>query len=338
VLVAALATFVLVVLAGTGALAVGIAAAGNALGSVAGGVLSSGPSPTPRPSPPPPAPQLLAPEAASVRSASADVRGTLPAGIAGSRDMRIRIYVNDRKAKEQAAGNRAAFTVRAVPLKNGLNEIRAALVGPGGESSLSNVIELLFDIVPPAVTISDPPEGTVVNATTVTVRGTTEPGSTVAIRNATNNQTATGAVSDGRFAIAVPLAEGQNTLTVSVVDRGGNRTERQLGVVKGDGVLKVSLSLSRTLIYRTRLPGALRATVTVLDPDARPIDGAKVTFSISPPGLPTSTFEATTIGGTASWTMTVPRDGAMAGKGFATVLVILPDGRVVRDSQSFKFL
>jgi glucodextranase-like protein len=262
----------------------------------------------------------------------------LPAGVAGSRGVRIRIYVNERKAKEQAVGKQTAFTVRSVPLANGNNEIRASLVGPGGESSLSNVVELLFDIVPPAVTISDPPDGTVVNATSVTVRGTTEPGSTITIRNVTNDKSATGAVSEGRFAIAVPLAEGQNALTIAVVDRGGNRVERQLSVMKGDGVLKVSLSLSRSLIYRTRLPGPLTASVSVLDPDARPIDGAKVTFSMSPPGLPTSTFEATTIDGTASWTITVPREGAMAGKGFATVLVILPDGRVVRDSQQFKFL
>jgi glucodextranase-like protein len=336
--IAAVALGAFVVLAGTGILAVTFGAAGNSLGSLAGRVFPSPPSPSPTPAAALRAPRLLAPEAPLAQTAAADVRGMLPDGVRGMRGVRIRIYVNDRKAKEQAVGQRTAFAVRGVPLVNGENEIRASLVGPSGESDLSNVIDMVYDIIPPAVAISDPLDGGVVNAGSVTVRGTTEPGSTVSITNATNHKSATGAVTNGRFTITVALAEGQNALTITAVDRGENRTQRQLKVVKGEGVLKVALSLSRTLLYRARLPETLKASVSVLDPDARPIDGARVTFSISPPGLPTSTFETTTVEGSASWTITVPREGVMAGKGFATVLVVLPDGRLVRDTVRFSFL
>jgi glucodextranase-like protein len=341
VVVAALALCGFLVLSGTSVLAVTFAAAGDALDSLAGGVVSRA---TPAPgaattkAAPPPAPRLQAPDRALSRTATIAVRGTVPKAVLGQRGVRIRIYVNDRRAKDQPVGPKTAFRVRAVPLAHGENEIRASLVSPNGESGRSNIIDVLYDVVPPPVTINDPADAAVVNAPTATVRGTTEPGSTVTIRNVTTGRIATGPLTGGRFAITIWLASGNNALRVVAVDRGGNRVERPLTLVRGNGIVKVSLSLSRTLIYRARLPGSLSAAVTVLDPDARPIEGAAVTFSISPPGLPTSTYETTTKDGSASWTMTVPRDGAMPGRGFATVQVVLADGRVFRDTMPFNFL
>jgi hypothetical protein len=333
---AALALCGFLVLSGTSVLPATFAAAGNAIDSLAGGALRVSTAAPTRP-PPPPAPRLRQPAIVSQKPTIA-VRGTVSASVVGARGSRIRVYVNDRRVKDQAVTRSAAFTVRSVPLTNGDNEIRASVVGPGGESERSNVVNVLYDIVAPAVTINHPIDATVVNEPMVTVRGTTEPGSSVTVRNLTTAKIATGAVTAGRFAIPIWLANGANALTLLVVDRGGNRAERQLTIVRGNGVVKVTLSLSRSLVYRSRLPGTLGATVTALDPDGRPIDGASVTFSISPPGLPTATYETTTRDGAASWTMTLPRDGAMAGRGFATVLVVLPDGRTFRDTKRFNFL
>jgi len=324
------------VLSGTSVLAVTFGAAGNAFDTLAGRVVERVPAGSPQPAPPPP-PRLRHPEP-TTRKAAIAVRGILPAPVIGARGARIRVYVNDRRAKEQPVGATATFMVRGVPLANGDNKIRASIVGRGGESERSNVVNVLYDVHPPPVTINNPPDATVVNAPTVIVRGTTEPGSAVTVRNLTTRRIATGSVTAGRFAIPIWLANGGNALQVLVVDRGGNRVERALSVVRGNGVVKVTLSLTSSLVYRTRLPGTLGATVTVLDPDGRPIDGASVTFSISPPGLPTSTYETTTSDGTASWTMALPRDGAMAGRGFATVLVVLADGRTFRDTKRFNFL
>jgi hypothetical protein len=343
VLFVALAVCAFAVLSGTGTLAVAVGSAGDALGSVTGGVLGAAPSPTPAPVPPPPAPRLAAPPAPTSNTDETSVRGRLPAGVAGSPGVRIRIYVNDRRVKEQPAGKKRAFVVKSVPLNNGRNEIRASLVTRAGESERSNMIELLFDVTPPAVTITEPAQDAVVNASAVTIRGSTEPSSTVTVTNGATGKSATartpveGSAAAGRFVIRIGIAEGTNPLTVAVVDMGGNRSERELRVVKGDGKLKVQFGLSRTLIYRSRLPGTVVASVRLLNPDGRPIDGAQVTFSISPPGLPTSTYETSTSDGTASWSVALPKEGAIAGRGFATAMIVLPDGRTIRKTQRFTF-
>jgi hypothetical protein len=182
-----------------------------------------------------------------------------------------------------------------------------------------------------------------VNASAVTVRGSTEPSSSVTITNRSTGKAVTarsaaeGSATPGRFGVRVAIAGGANSLTIVVVDVAGNRSERELRVVKGDGTLDVRFGLSRTLIYRSRLPGTLGVSVKLVDRDGRPIDGAHVTFSVSPPGLPTSTFEATTTDGTASWSVSLPKEGAIAGRGFATAMIVLPDGRTIRRTQPFTF-
>ena len=85
---------------------------------------------------------------------------------------------------------------------------------------------------------------------------------------------------------------------------------------------------------------AVNLEVTVLDEDRRPIPGARVTFTLSPPGLPTSTYHAETDAfGVARWSQIgLPREGAIAGKGFATVFANLP-GRPekLQDTAPFTF-
>ncbi|MDQ3870834.1 MAG: hypothetical protein M3301_04365 [Chloroflexota bacterium] len=265
-----------------------------------------------------------------------DVRGNVASGTRPGPGERVRIYVNGKKAKEQPLGRASSFLVRGVPLGTGRNEITAAIVGPRGDSQRSAAITLIYDIVPPAVTVTEPVEGSLVSAPRVTVRGVTEPGSKVAVGNGTTGDGATTMAPDGRFAVPIALAKGRNTLTISVVDPGRNRTQKTLRLVRVEGQLTAELSLSRTLVYRSRLPGPVTVRVRVIDADGRPIDGARVTFSISPPGVPTSTFESVTVNGDASWTLTIPRDGPERGNGFATALVELPDGRTVRDTAPFK--
>ena len=72
-------------------------------------------------------------------------------------------------------------------------------------------------------------------------------------------------------------------------------------------------------------------SVRVTDRAGRPVRGAAVTFSLSPPGLPTSTFETATANGYAQWPgVTIPREGALTGRGLVTVRVVLPDGQTVQ--------
>jgi hypothetical protein len=323
------------VLVGTGALATAATGAEQALAGLIARVSGSD-RPRPTAAPLTPAPRLVSPPDPVARRPSVDVRGHLPPGTQGRPGERVRIYVNRRKAKEQPVGRAPTFVVRDVPLAAGRNEITAAIVGPRGEGRRSAPVILVYDVVPPTVTVTEPVADSLVYAPRATVRGVTEPASNVTVRNETTGTSASAAAAAGRFAIAIALAMGRNVLTISVVDAGRNRAETTLRLVRGEGQLTGELSLSRGLVYRSRLPASVTLKVRVVDADRRPVDRARVTFSISPPGLPTSTFESITADGEASWTVTLPKDGPEPGSGLATALVMLPDGRSIRDTAPFR--
>ena len=323
------------VLAGSGALATAATGARHALGGL---IARVGGADRARPTAAPvaPAPRLVKPPDPVAARPAFDVRGHLPSGRHGRPGERVRVYVNGKKAKEQPVGQATTFLVRGVPLRAGRNEVTAAIAGPRGEGERSPAITLVYDVVPPTITITEPVDGSLVNASGVTLRGITEPESKVTVRNGTTGASAGAAAPSGRFALSVTLAKGRNVLTITAVDAGRNRTETMLRLVRGEGQLTAALSLSRTLIYRSRLPAAVTLKVRVVDADGRPVDGARVTFSISPPGVPTSTFESVTAAGEASWTVTMPRDGPERGSGLATALVVLPDGRSISDTAPFR--
>jgi hypothetical protein len=78
--------------------------------------------------------------------------------------------------------------------------------------------------------------------------------------------------------------------------------------------------------------------VLVVDAEGVTVDDAEVVFSLSPPGLPTTTYRTVTVRGEASWLdVSIPRDGAVAGEGFATARVTLADGSLVDVVTTFAF-
>jgi hypothetical protein len=76
-------------------------------------------------------------------------------------------------------------------------------------------------------------------------------------------------------------------------------------------------------------------TLTVLDPNGAPIDGAQVAFTLQVPGVAPVTFEATTVDGQATWSTTIPKDGVVTGNSLVTVLVTTPDGQQLTKVGSF---
>jgi hypothetical protein len=135
----------------------------------------------------------------------------------------------------------------------------------------------------------------------------------------------------------VPVDKGPNALTVTATDPAGNTTSSVLSVVRGDGEVTAELKLSPARLALSSLPQAMTVTLTLLDPDGQPIDNAAVAFTLSPPGLPTETFDAVTTNGEAVWPdVSIPRDGATEGGGFVTVSVELPeDGKVIETTEPF---
>jgi Glucodextranase, domain B len=290
-------------------------------------------SPTPAPAlQPPAAPRLVAPVGSVTGGPSFDLQGLFPEGLAERQGLRIRVYVGGELARQRAAPPTGeSFVVEDVPVPKGWSELTATLVGAGGESAPSGTLRVLYDTDRPELVLALK-DGQVVNAPSTIVRGTTQEGSTVTVWNERSGDKQTATVREGRFSIPLDLRRGTNRLTVSVVDPAGNRTVERLRIVRGNGRLTAQLSISAAVISADALPRHVSLRVAVSDPDGKPVDDARVTFSISVPGLPTSTYEARTKNGTAAWPDYVVGDEAVAGDGFATVLVQLPDGKTARDT------
>lgn len=291
--------------------------------------------------PPGGAPLLDAPPNLLTRTAAVDISGTLPKGVAGKRGMSIRVYVNGKLAKQLPVPRSVRFTVTGVPLLRGSNEIRATVKG-ARESPRSAPVTITRDDVPPMVTVSEPATGRAVNAEVAHVAGATEPGTSVSLTDQGGRRLGTTVAGpDGRFALDVPLAVvGDNLINVSATDPAGNSAAAPLTIVRGEGKPTARLGLSAGRIRLASLPQRLGLSARVLDAEGNPVGGAAVTFSVSPPGLPTATFSTRTdASGNASWSgVTLTREGATTGKGFATILVSMPDGGTLRDTADFSIV
>ena len=74
------------------------------------------------------------------------------------------------------------FTLRNVPLAEGLNSISTTLVGSGGESVQSTAANVTRDDVAPKIKVLEPTE--TVYTDSETLIGTTEPGADIQITDA----------------------------------------------------------------------------------------------------------------------------------------------------------
>ena len=271
-------------------------------------------------------PTLAQPDEPYTSQATVDLVVTPPPGLAGSTDHRIKIYLTLPDQPPTAIAEveiaNAPQTVIPVDLEKGINDFSVAIVGPGGESDPSAVVRYVFDDSPPKITITSPKKNATVNGKAVTIKGKTQARTTLLAHNAANGSSIAGtAEADGTFTISVALAPGVNTITIDGTDPAGNQAEATITVKRGAGKLTASLSASTYRIKRSQLPEPVTLSVTVKDPDGKALAGAAVTFTLSMPGIPTVTLDATTnSSGKASFTTTIPK-GAYVGQGSATALV-----------------
>jgi Glucodextranase, domain B len=223
--------------------------------------------------------------------------------------------------REQPVGETPAFIVAQVPLAAGRNEISATVAGPGSESDPSPSVTYVLDTSKPSITISSPKNKAKVNAATVTIKGKTQGRSEVVARNDTSGAVATAtAKSDGTFAVKVGLGAGTNTIKLTVTDPAGNAASKAITIRRGAIEAAVKLTASTYRLSAAKLPRPLVLTAVVTDPSGRPIPAAPVTFTVSVPGVPAITGDATTnASGVATFRLTVPK-GATTGSGPATAL------------------
>ena len=292
---------------------------------------------TPEPSAPEPvaadAPLLEAPVEPYTNQATVDLVGTVPSTVAGATDTIIRIYVAIGKgdpgvAIEVPVGPSQHFLVPGLALSPGPNTFTATIVGPTDlESEASPAVTYILDTLKPKIALTDPKANAVVNAKTLQVVGKTQGRSTISIRNVTTNATVAGAAdTNGAFSIAVPIGTGTNKVQVTATDPAGNVNATTVTVRRGTGSLTASLSSSFYQIKRSKLPESVQLSVVVSDPDGRPLEGAKVTFTLAVPGVPAITSSTLTPSNTgrATFTTSIPK-GATTGQCSVTVIVQTKD-------------
>jgi len=240
----------------------------------------------------------------------------------------LRVYRDGDLAMDPVRVKALSMTVRNIPLKRGENSLTVALVNANGEGPRSEPFVVTVDDRAPKIDIKEPDDGSVVNGTIATVRGITEPGLYVTVRNLTS-----GAVEEiqaderGVFITEIGLGKADNILEIATMDAAGNRTTKPINVVRGDTAPQAKLFITPPSLKLTALPTSVNIRLELDDPDGKPVDGATVVFSISPPGLPTDTYTTTTVDGIARWDgYVIAHDGAARGNGFVTARADLPAG------------
>lgn len=311
--------------------------------------LDAGPPATPRPSTmastgslpgsgtaPREAPGIVPPEDTATNDRDLDLRITLPELEPGPR-LRLHVFRNGKKVADVKARDQEAL-VKGIRLRPGANTITAALDGPGGLGPVSAPLVMTLDTEAPSLRVSAPRDGQIVDDPSITVRGTSDPGALVTVANAARG--APFAVTpgpDGVFRVAVPLASGLNRIRVRSEDDLGNSRTADVEITRGAFQADLELRLKPASLKLERLPSQVTVTLTVTDAVGRPVDGARVIFSIGPFGQPTEVYPTSTKDGRAVWRKTIIRDLALRGTGKVTAKVWLPDGRTRIVSRDFPF-
>jgi hypothetical protein len=331
-LVGRLALGVAVLALAGGILYVAVGGVGIVAGSLGATVTSfvegvtATPTPAITPAPVSNAPTIESPTEPYTNVDSADLAVTVDQAIVGDPEYRLRVYL---ALKDQAPAPIGESPVGPIPqnvipvtLTKGINDFSVTLVGPGGESEQSPVVRYVLDQSKPPIKLESPKDGATVNRKAVDLEGKTQGRSTLIARNRDTGDSIGGtAAADGAFALKLPLGKGTNRITIASTDPAGNTRELDLVVRRGSGELSASVSSSDYRIRRKDLPRQIRLIATVDDPDGKPLKGARVTFTLSIPGVKTVTSDdETDSNGRAVFVTTIPKS-ADRGGGSAAILV-----------------
>jgi hypothetical protein len=314
---------------GAGGLGTVVGAVGSTFTDFIAGVTAT-PSPSPTPVVTSEAPRIESPAEPYTNQESVDLVVTVPSSLAGDPDHRLRVYLalKDQAptAIQEASLAAGPRTIIPVTLTKGINDFSVTLVGPGGESESSPLVRWVLDVSKPPIQLSAPKDGAVINRRAVVLEGRTQGRTTLIVRNQSTGESVSGtAANDGTFALALPIASGRNVLKITATDPAGNVNGSELTVTRGSGQLRATLSASAYSISQARLPQVIKLTVNVDDPDGKPLEGARVTFTLTIPGVRPVTSNATTDeNGRATFETTIPA-GADRGGGSAAVLVQTDD-------------
>lgn len=283
--------------------------------------------------PPPPPPTLLAPSVDITRADTIDVTALAPTNLRRDQHYVVRVYVNDAQIRDVDLPDQEQFTIQNVPLDEGANSIRVSLVGDGGEGTQSAPVAITRDDIAPDIRVIQPSDKVYTESETLV--GKTEPGADISVTDGGGHDLEASLQPDGRFSVDLLLAIGNNWLTLRSTDAAGNKSTSRVTIVRAPSAASLDLVVTPTDLFTADLPATVELTVNVHDELGRPVDGAEVTFSVSPPDRETTTYHATTANGRARLTNLTIDPGDATGPWLVTALAVLPSGTELRGDGSF---
>jgi hypothetical protein len=301
-------------------------------------------SPTPPPASVEPGRPTLSELSEPITAAAAiTVSGTLPQDLLEKSDAIILIIITREDGSvitgaEITVPKTAGFDVAKVPLSAGSNVIEAVVVVNGVEGARSAPITVVRDTSAPALTITTPTPGAIMDGESVTVTGKTDKSIDVQVRNETTGTIESGrSTAKGAFSIAMPLRDGANMLTITATDSAGNQASKSVQISTRASVGRVSIVLNPGTIILSNKPIAFRITSTATDSTGLPASNIRVCMYVSAPNLnPSSPVCVTSdVSGRAAWTYAFPNNFNTKGRGLVTVTYELSVGDPISETQGF---
>jgi hypothetical protein len=273
----------------------------------------------------------------SERAATLSV--VVPETVIRTRDLTL-LILHDGELVETVQRPSGTEDPKPITLDEGPNRLSARLAGPNGAGPVTTDIVLRLDTKPPSLSISDPRDHQPMEGERVTVRGESEPGANVVILNRkTDESTSLTIGPSGEFEEVMTLDPGENDLRIRAVDTAGNVKILERAVDRAGAGVRPRIDVNPGQLSARKLPLEVRVIARLDDRDRKPVKGARVTFTLSVPGLATARSQEIVSGndGVAVWKVEIPSEGVELGDAQVTLVAELPTGQKV-DAQSGKVL
>jgi len=212
-------------------------------------------------------------------------------------ELTLRVLRNGTQLRDVELGKGRSMVVPDIGLKLGDNAITAAYVLERRRRPESNSVTVTRDGSAPSVDVASPIDGSTTSGSEITVAGRAETGGDRAgqerdrrERKRTLRRTRT-----ARFRHRSCWLNGDNKLSVTATDTAGNETTVTRTGHPGSEGVDLQLELSQNVCQAARparnlklsnLRVALEISATLTNGTGTGDDGASVTFSVSPPGVP----------------------------------------------------
>lgn len=206
--------------------------------------------------------KLVPNSGAKVNNAKPTISGTLADADSGINTASFSLTIDSGTAIKKGSPGLTLSTssfsyVPPKALGEGKHNFVVSVKDNDGNTSTSSSISFTVDTIPPALNITNPDEGAILNSANLKVTGTTETtGITITIKLNGADQGAV-PVSSGSFSKVIALSSGANTIEVKATDSAGNVT-----------------TVSRKVTLDTVAP-----TITAIELVPNPVDGG-ATFII----------------------------------------------------------